>query len=113
MVGVTEEALISAGTRYVVGRARYDQNARGQIVGDTRGFLKLLFRLDDMVLVGAHIFGEQASELIHLGVMAVLQGSTSEVFIRMCLNYPTLSELYKYATYDAMGNLQRGDWYRG
>jgi NAD(P) transhydrogenase len=103
MVGATEETLTAAGVRYVVGRARYDQNARGQIIGDSNGFLKLIFRADDMKLLGAHVFGEQASELVHLGVLAMLQDSTAEVFIRMCLNYPTLSELYKYATYDAMG----------
>jgi NAD(P) transhydrogenase len=103
MVGATEESLTAAGIPYVVGRARFDQNARGQIIGDTHGFLKLIYRLDDLKLLGAHAFGEQASELIHLGVLALLSGASAEIFVRMCLNYPTLSELYKYATYDAMG----------
>jgi NAD(P) transhydrogenase len=103
MVGATEQALTAAGVPYVAGRARFDQNARGQIIGDTGGFLKLLFRRDDMRLLGAHVFGEQASELIHVAVMAMLADATADLFIRMCFNYPTLSELYKYATYDAMG----------
>lgn len=103
MVGATEEDVRTAGVPYVVGYARFEHNARGHIVGDTHGFLKLIFRRGDMRLLGAHVFGEQASELIHLGVMAVLMEATAEVFIRMCLNFPTLSETYKYATYDAMG----------
>ena len=114
MVGATEEALAASGTPYVVGRARYDQNARGQIIGDASGFLKLLFRLPDMTLVGVHVFGEQASELIHIGVTAMHAEAGADLFIRMCLNYPTRSELYKYATYDAMGRRDRmGEGARG
>jgi NAD(P) transhydrogenase len=107
MVGATEESLTRDGVAYVVGRARFDQNARGQIIGETSGFLKLIYRADDMRLLGAHVCGEQASELIHLAVLAMLQDASADLFIRMCLNYPTLSELYKYATYDAMGRRPR------
>ena len=88
---------------YVAGRARYDQNPRGQIIGDRDGFLKLLFREEDMRLMGVSVIGEQATELVHIGLIALLQQSTAELFIQTCFNYPTLSELYKYATYDALG----------
>ncbi len=103
MAGETEESLTKQQIPYIVGRARYDQNGRGQIIGDDQGFLKLIFRADDMTLAGVHVFGEQASELVHVGVLALLVRAGADVFIQMCQNYPTLSELYKYATYDAMG----------
>jgi NAD(P) transhydrogenase len=102
-VGETEETLRQKKIPYVAGRARYSQNARGQIVGDRDGFLKLLFRADDMKLLGVGVIGEQASELVHVGLTALLAESTAELFIQMCFNYPTLSEMYKYATYDALG----------
>lgn len=109
MAGETEASLKSKGIRYVIGKADYAQNARGIIIGDSLGFLKLLFRHDDMKLVGVHIIGEQASELLHIGLTAMLLDADSDLFIRTCYNYPTLSELYKYATYDAMGRRQRGE----
>jgi NAD(P) transhydrogenase len=65
--------------------------------------LKLLFREEDMRLLGVSVIGEQATELVHIGLIALLQEATAELFIRTCFNYPTLSELYKYATYDALG----------
>ena len=101
-VGETEGSLKTKSVEYVVGRARYDQNARGQIIGDGTGFLKLLFNSSDMKLLGVHVIGEQASELAHIGLMAMLTGSGVELFNRVCFNYPTLGELYKYAAYDAM-----------
>lgn len=109
MAGETEESLKLANVPYVVGRAEYNSNARGLIIGDNAGFLKLLFRADDMTLVGAHIIGELATEILHIGLTAMLCNATADLFIRTCFNYPTLGELYKYATYDAMGRLQRGD----
>lgn len=102
MVGETEEALKSENVKYVVGRAFYKQNARGEIIGDDAGFLKLLFHREDMKLLGVHVIGEQASELVHIGLLAMLTGSDAELFNRACFNYPTLGDLYKYATYDAM-----------
>jgi NAD(P) transhydrogenase len=101
--GETEETLRQKKIPYVAGRARYSQNARGQIAGDRDGFLKLLFREDDMKLLGVGVIGEQASELVHVGLTALLAESTADLFIQMCFNYPTLSEMYKYATYDALG----------
>jgi NAD(P) transhydrogenase len=103
MAGETEESLTQKGIEYVVGRATYQQNARGQIIGDPEGMLKLLFAEADMRLLGVHVIGEQATELVHVGLTAILAGATNDLFIRTCYNYPTLAEMYKYATYDAMG----------
>jgi NAD(P) transhydrogenase len=103
MAGETEEALQKAGVRYVVGKATYASNARGHIIGDDKGFLKLLFRFEDMRLLGVHVIGELATELVHVGLTALLLEQCADVFIQTCYNYPTLTELYKYATYDALG----------
>ena len=107
MAGETEDSLSKAGIPYIVGRAEYPNNSRGQIIGDDDGFLKLLFREKDMKLLGVHMIGEAASELVHIGLTALLVGAGSELFIHTCFNYPTLSEMYKYATYDALGERQR------
>jgi NAD(P) transhydrogenase len=102
--GATEEELQAKGVPYIAGRARYRDNARGQIIGDKNGLLKLLFREDDMTLLGVHILGEQATELVHVGLTALLVKSKVDLFIHTCYNYPTLTELYKYAAYDALIN---------
>ncbi len=102
MAGETEESLKQQGVDYVKGVAQLEQNARGLIIGDT-GVLKLLFRREDLKLLGVHCLGESATELVHLGLSALLAGATAEHFIELCFNYPSLSEAYKYATYDAMG----------
>src|SRR5262249_29126721 len=86
-----------------VGKATYAANARGQIIGDQRGFLKLLFHESDMKLLGVHVIGEQATELVHVGLTALLMGAGADLFINTCYNYPTLTEVYKYATYAALG----------
>jgi NAD(P) transhydrogenase len=101
-VGETERSLREKGVEYVVGRAGYGQNARGRIIGDERGFLKLLFRDADLRLLGVHALGEQASELVHVGMMAMLCAGGAALFDRACFNYPTLGDLYKQAAYDAM-----------
>ena len=102
MAGETEDSLKSKGVDYVVGRARYMDNSRGQIVGDENGLLKLIFARDDMRLLGVHVVGEQATELVHIGLVAMMSGSGAALFNRTCFNYPTLSDLYKYATYEAI-----------
>ncbi|HMB03172.1 MAG TPA: Si-specific NAD(P)(+) transhydrogenase [Isosphaeraceae bacterium] len=107
MAGETEEALRKAGVKYVVGKATYATNARGHIIGDEKGFLKLIFRFDDMKLLGVHVIGEQATELVHVGLTALLLEKGADLFIQTCYNYPTLTELYKYATYDALGRRAR------
>ncbi len=102
MAGETEDSLKSKGVDYVVGRARYMDNSRGQIVGDENGLLKLIFARDDMRLLGVHVVGEQATELVHIGLVAMMSGSGADLFNRTCFNYPTLSDLYKYAAYEAI-----------
>jgi NAD(P) transhydrogenase len=108
MVGATEDSAQREGTRYVAGRARYRDNARGGIIGDDAGFLKLIFAADDMRLIGAHMLGEQAIELINIGLLSMETGGTFQTFIDACFNFPSLAELYKYATYDAMKRRQQG-----
>ncbi len=103
MAGETEENLTKKNIPYVVGRARYSSNARGQIIGDKDGFIKLIFHEEDMRLLGVHVIGEQASELVHVGLTALLMQAGADLFIQTCFNYPTLTEIYKYATYDALG----------
>jgi NAD(P) transhydrogenase len=102
MVGETEESLKKQGVDYVVGRADYQRNARGRIIGDLDGFLKLLFRREDMKLLGVHVIGEQATEVVHIGLMAMLSGCNADVFVEACFNMPTLGGLYKSATTDAL-----------
>ena len=102
MVGETEESLQKEHIDYVVGRARYADNARGQLIGDKDGFLKLLVRRETMQLVGVHAMGEQATELIHIGLMAMRTGSSVLIFSDTCFNIPTLGALYKTAALDAI-----------
>jgi NAD(P) transhydrogenase len=104
-VGQTEESCREKQINYEVGRAHYSNNVRGVIAGEARGILKLVFRRDDRRLIGVHIIGENATELIHLGALVVESGGKIDAFIDMVLNYPTFSELYKYAAYDGLGNL--------
>ena len=103
--GETEESCKDKGIDYCVGRALYENNARGHITGDTAGMLKLIFRRDDRKLFGVSIIGESATELIHIGMMVLDNGLTIDEFIEQVFNYPTLSETYKYAAYDGLGNL--------
>ena len=102
MIGETEESLQKKNVDYVVGRAVYADNARGQIIGDKDGFLKLIFRRDDMKLIGVHVIGELATEVVHIGLMAMLFGATANVFVEACFNVPTLGMLYKTATLAAI-----------
>ncbi|MBN8248649.1 MAG: Si-specific NAD(P)(+) transhydrogenase [Verrucomicrobia bacterium] len=102
MLGDTEEILKARGEDYVVGRAPYQRNARGAILGDHSGFLKLLFRRSDLKLLGAHVMGDQATEIIHIALMTMLAGEGAAMLERACFNFPTLGGLYTLATYDAM-----------
>jgi NAD(P) transhydrogenase len=109
MAGKTEKECQEEKIDYVVGKADYSKNARGMIIGDNDGFLKLIFKFNKeitqpMELLGVHVIGELASEIIHVGVAALTMNAKSNLFIETCFNYPTLGELYKYATYNAMGN---------
>lgn len=103
--GETEESCKEKKIDYCVGRARYENNARGNITGDTAGMLKLIFARADRKLLGVSVIGENATELIHIGLMVLDAGKSIDEFIQLVFNYPTLSEMYKYAAYDALGNL--------
>jgi NAD(P) transhydrogenase len=106
-VGETEQSCRQKGIACCVGRARYQDNSRGQIIGDASGLIKLVFSSDDQRLLGVHIVGEMASELVHVGQGCLHFGGTIDYFIQAVFNYPTLAEAYKYAAYDGLGNLAR------
>jgi NAD(P) transhydrogenase len=105
MVGKTEEALTEEGIPYELGKARYREIARGQIVGDTTGLLKLLFHAHTRRLLGVHIIGEGASELIHIGQAVMSYEGTVDYFVDTVFNYPTLAECYKNAALDGVNRL--------
>ncbi len=102
MVGETEESLKKKGVEYLTGRANYRDNGRGRIIGDEDGFLKLLFRKEDQRLLGVHIMGELATEIVHIGLMAMMCNAAANLFVDACFNLPTLGLLYKTATLDAL-----------
>jgi NAD(P) transhydrogenase len=102
-VGLTENECKNKKIPYLVGRAYYKNSPRGQIIGDTNGMIKLIFSPDDKRLLGAHIIGEQASELIHTAAQVMLRGEPIDTFIEAVYNYPSLTDLYKYAAYDGLG----------
>ena len=101
--GETEDSCKEKKIDYCVGRAHYENNARGHITGDTAGLLKLIFSPTDKKLLGLSIIGESATELVHIGMMVLDNGLTINEFIDQVFNYPTLSEMYKYAAYDGLG----------
>lgn len=107
MVGLTTEQCAAQGLPCLVGRAGYDKSARGQIIGDTEGVLLLVFSPSDKRLLGAHILGELASELVHIGASVLARRGTIDEFIEAVYNFPSLSDSYKYAAYDGLGALAR------
>ncbi|MGB7622811.1 MAG: Si-specific NAD(P)(+) transhydrogenase [Terriglobia bacterium] len=104
-VGQNEEQLTAAGIPYEVGIARYREIARGQIIGDDTGILKLLFHSESRKLLGVHILGEGAAELIHIGQAVLTYEGTIDYFINNVFNYPTLAECYKVAALAGMNKL--------
>src|SRR5450755_1672111 len=90
----------------VVGRALYENNARGKITGDLEGITKLVVDAKTRKLIGVHVIGERATELVHIGQTAITLGGTIDVFIDMVFNYPTLADSYKYAAYECLGGLR-------
>jgi NAD(P) transhydrogenase len=107
LVGLTEEQCKAQGKPYLVGRAYADQNPRGQIIGDSTGLLKLIFSPHDKSLLGIHILGENACELIHLGVHVMMTGGALETFTQIVYNYPSLSDLYAEAAYNGLIQWER------
>jgi NAD(P) transhydrogenase len=101
-VGLTEDDCKAKNIDYLVGRAYYDENARGQIIGDMSGMIKLVFSPLDKKLLGAHIIGEQASEIIHVAEHVMLTAGAIDAFIDAVYNYPTLSDAFQYAAYDGL-----------
>ena len=107
MVGLTEEGAEAGGIPHAVGRAWFAQNTRAAIAGSTGGLVKLVFRRDDARLLGVHVLGEGATELIHLGQAVIHFGGTIDHFIESTFNVPTMSEAYKYAAYDGLSKVGR------
>lgn len=107
MVGMTEEEAQKKGLPYGIGRALHSDMPRGKIVGAKDGFLKLIYEKGSRKVLGVHVVGHLASELIHLGVMVIESGKTLEEVSSMVFNCPSLHELYKYAAYDGLAE-ERG-----
>lgn len=105
-VGMTEKEVKKKGLDYVVGRGYFKESARGQIIGDTIGLVKLIVAADSRKLLGVHIAGEHASELIHTGQLLMRFGGTVHDLATNVFNYPTLAECYKLAAIDCLENLK-------
>jgi NAD(P) transhydrogenase len=106
-IGKTEEQLTDEDVPYEVGMGYYRETARGQIRGDTTGRLKLIFHRDTRKVLGVHIIGEGASELVHIGQAVMTLNSTVDYFVETVFNYPTLAECYKAAAFNGLGRLHR------
>uniref|UniRef100_E6QKT9 NAD(P)(+) transhydrogenase (Si-specific) n=1 Tax=mine drainage metagenome TaxID=410659 RepID=E6QKT9_9ZZZZ len=106
-IGKTEEQLTEEDVPYEVGMAYYREVARGQIRGDTTGRLKLIFHRNTRKVLGVHIIGEGASELVHIGQAVMTLGGVVDYFIETVFNYPTLAECYKVAAFNGVGRLHR------
>lgn len=106
--GLTEQEAQRRGIDYVVGRGRFATNPRATIAGATDGLVKLVFRREDRTLLGAHVLGEFASELIHIGQAALHHGDAVAHFLDTTFNVPTYADAYKYAAYDALRDLESG-----
>ena len=105
MVGKNEEELTKAGVPYEVGRAQYKEIARGQILGDPTGLLKILFHRETRKVLGVHIIGVEAAELVHIGQAVMAFDGTIDYFVDTVFNYPTLAECYKTAAFDGVNRL--------
>jgi NAD(P) transhydrogenase len=106
-IGKTEEQLTDEDVPYEVGVAYYREIARGQIRGDTTGRLKIIFHRETKLVLGVHIIGEGASELLHIGQAVMILGGTVEYFVNTVFNYPTLAECYKAAAFNGLNKLSK------
>jgi len=106
-VGKSEEELTKEGVPYEIGRAFYKEIARGQIVGDLEGLLKLIFNRVTLELLGVHIIGDGATELVHIGQAVLTYGGKVDFFVHNVFNYPTLAECYRTAALDGINRLAR------
>ena len=105
MVGQTEEQLTRDKIPYEVGLARYAELAKGQMLGDEQGLLKLIFHPETLKLLGVHVIGDRAAEIVHIGQVILTTGGTIEYFRDAVFNYPTLAEAYKVAALDGLNKL--------
>ena len=112
-VGATEVQLTKDAVPYEVGVSRYRELARGQIAGDSYGMLKLLVSTEDLRVLGVHIFGTSATDLVHIGQAVMGCGGTVDYLVDAILNYPTFSEAYKVAALDVMNKLRALHQFRG
>jgi NAD(P) transhydrogenase len=106
IVGQTEQALTAAGTPYEVGLARYRETARGLLIADPHGLLKLLFHPQSRRLLGVHAIGTGATELVHIGQAVMAAGLPIDYFVESVFNYPTLAECYKIAALDGINRVR-------
>jgi NAD(P) transhydrogenase len=106
-IGRTEDQLTEERVPFEVGISRYRELARGQIIGDSHGMLKLLVSTEDRRLLGVHVFGTGATELIHIGQAVMGCGGTVDYLVDAVFNYPTLAESYKVAALDATNKLRQ------
>ena len=106
-IGKTEEQLTDEDAPYEVGVAYYREIARGQIRGDTTGRLKIIFHRETREILGVHIIGEGASELLHIGQAVMILGGKIDYFVNTVFNYPTLAECYKAAAFNGVNKLKR------
>ena len=106
MVGATEHELTEKKIPYEVGVARYEEIARGQILGDSSGFFKMIFHRETRRLLGVHCIGTQATELVHIGQAVLTLGGGLDYFLETVFNYPTLAECYKVAAYSAANHMR-------
>ena len=109
MVGETEQTLQARSQAYIVGKARYNRNPRGMVLGDQFGLLKLIFSATDLKLLGVHIIGQEACELIGVGLIALETNATAYNFINLTFNFPSLTDMFKYAAYDALGEYRKNN----
>ncbi len=105
MIGETEESLTEQGVPYEIGQTNFKEVARGQIIGDSYGMLKLLFHRETRKLLGVHIIGERATEIIHIGQAVMHFQGTIDYFVDTVFNYPTLSDAYKVAAFNGINRL--------
>jgi len=102
MIGKTEQELTAAKIPYEVGVARYEELAKGQMMGDESGLLKILFDPASLTILGAHVIGDRAAEIIHIGQAVMALGGTLTYFRDTVFNYPTMAEAYKIAALNGL-----------
>jgi NAD(P) transhydrogenase len=105
MVGATEETLTQEKIGYEIGVAKYAELAKGQMLGDEQGMLKILFSPTDQKILGVHIIGNRAAEIIHIGQCAMALNAPLQFFRDTVFNYPTLAEAYKVAALDGLNKI--------